>query len=82
MVDHEDKALPEGMEMVAMQIRVVGIFVDKACPERWIARDSEGNFWMVPPVELRSRRREQSSARCLAGRQLVERTIEVYQARS
>ncbi len=50
-MDQEDKALPEGMEMVAMQTRVIGIFVDKACPERWIVRDSDGNFWIVPPIE-------------------------------
>ena len=37
--------------MVATKTHVTGIFVDKACPERWIARDSEGNFWIVRPVE-------------------------------
>jgi hypothetical protein len=36
--------------MVATEIRVVGIFVNRACPEGWIVRDGEGNFWIVPPV--------------------------------
>jgi hypothetical protein len=36
--------------MAAMETRVVGIFVNKACPERWIAQDAEGNFW-IPAVE-------------------------------
>jgi hypothetical protein len=47
----EDEALTGGMEMVAMETRVIGIFVDKNCPERWIVQDAEGNFWIVPPVE-------------------------------
>lgn len=25
--------------------------VDKGCPERWIVRDTEGQFWVVPPGE-------------------------------
>jgi len=33
--------------MVAKEKRIVGIFVDRACPERWIVRDPEGNFWTV-----------------------------------
>jgi hypothetical protein len=37
--------------MVAKEKRMVGIFVDRACPERWIVRDPEGNFWIVPPAE-------------------------------
>jgi hypothetical protein len=37
--------------MVAMETRVVGIFVDRARPEFWVARDADGNFWIVPPVE-------------------------------
>ena len=60
-MDQEDKALPEGMEMVAMQTRVIGIFVDKACPERWIVRDSDGNFWIVPPIEDAWANREAST---------------------
>jgi hypothetical protein len=44
-------ALQEGTQMIEMEARVVGIFVDRACPERWIVRDGAGNFWMVPPVE-------------------------------
>jgi len=37
--------------MVAKEKRIVGIFVDRACPERWIVRDPEGNFWTVPCAE-------------------------------
>lgn len=36
--------------MAARETRIVGIFVDKTCPDRWIARDCKGNFWVVPPV--------------------------------
>ena len=50
-MDHQDKELPERMDMVAGATRVVGIFVDKAYPERWIVRDAAGNFWIVPPGE-------------------------------
>jgi len=28
--------------------RVVALYVDKAC-QRWIVRDAEGNFWILPP---------------------------------
>jgi hypothetical protein len=37
--------------VVASDIRVVGIFVNRACPEGWIVRDGEGNFWTLPPTE-------------------------------
>jgi hypothetical protein len=37
--------------MVASEKQMVTIFVDRACPERWIVRDAEGNFWIVPPTE-------------------------------
>jgi hypothetical protein len=37
--------------MVALGKRMVAIFVDRACPERWIVRDAEGSFWTVPPAE-------------------------------
>jgi hypothetical protein len=36
--------------MVASEKQMVTIFVDRACPERWIVRDAEGNFWLVPPT--------------------------------
>jgi hypothetical protein len=35
--------------MVARRPRVVKIFVDKSCPDRWVVRDTDGNFWIVPP---------------------------------
>jgi hypothetical protein len=41
----------EEMIMTAMEPRVVGIFVDKASPERWIVRDSQGDFWSIQPAE-------------------------------
>jgi len=37
--------------MFTTEKSVVGIFVDKACPQHWIVRDPEGSFWIVPPVE-------------------------------
>jgi len=37
--------------MVAMEKRKIGIFVDRACPERWIVRDLDGNFWTIPSAE-------------------------------
>jgi hypothetical protein len=37
--------------MIAMEKRVVAIFVDRASPQHWIVRDPEGQFWMVPPVD-------------------------------
>jgi hypothetical protein len=37
--------------MVTVEKRSVSIFVDKACPQNWIVRDANGEFWIVPPVE-------------------------------
>ena len=37
---------------------VVGLYVDKACPEHWIVRDHQGRFWMVPPGENPWERRQ------------------------
>jgi hypothetical protein len=37
--------------MIALDRRVVALFVNKTQPEHWIVRDPEGNFWIVPPVE-------------------------------
>jgi hypothetical protein len=36
--------------MVALEKRMISIYVNRACPERWIVRDADGNFWMVPPT--------------------------------
>ena len=30
---------------------IMGLFVDKGCPEHWIVRDHEGRFWAIPPGE-------------------------------
>ena len=30
---------------------VMSLYVDKACPEHWIVRDHEGQFWSLPPEE-------------------------------
>jgi hypothetical protein len=46
-----DEYFLEEEEMLAMEKRRVAIFVDKACPQEWIVRDQEGNFWRVPSVE-------------------------------
>lgn len=37
--------------MITIENRRAGLFVDRACPQHWIVRDPEGNFWIVPPVE-------------------------------
>ena len=37
--------------MISAKKRSVSIFVDKACPQNWIVRDTDGEFWLVPPVE-------------------------------
>lgn len=37
--------------MIAMEKRMVAIFVDRARPQQWIVRDQDGNFWSVPPVD-------------------------------
>ena len=37
--------------MIAEENRVVGLYVDKTCPEHWIVRDLQGRFWMVAPGE-------------------------------
>lgn len=29
---------------------IVGLFVDRSC-RRWVVRDPEGNFWILPSVE-------------------------------
>jgi hypothetical protein len=37
--------------MVALPRGKPGIFVDRACPQHWVVRDPDGNFWIVPSVE-------------------------------
>jgi hypothetical protein len=34
--------------MITTEKLVVGLYVDKACPEYWIVQDQQGQFWMVP----------------------------------
>jgi hypothetical protein len=46
-----DEAVTEEQVMVAMEKRVVALYVDRARPQHWIVRDAEGNFWIIPPVE-------------------------------
>lgn len=36
--------------MLTVRKQVVAIFVDRLS-EHWIVRDSDGNFWMLPPTE-------------------------------
>jgi hypothetical protein len=36
--------------MVAASTRVVALYVDKAS-QQWVARDSDGNFWSLPPTD-------------------------------
>jgi hypothetical protein len=36
--------------MLTLRTRVVALFVDRGS-QRWIGRDAEGNFWILPPVE-------------------------------
>jgi hypothetical protein len=37
--------------MITSDKQVVALFVDRSCPQHWVVRDPQGNFWMVPPVE-------------------------------
>jgi hypothetical protein len=43
-----DEHIQEDQEMIAVEKRVVALYVDRACPQHWIVRDPEGNFWIVP----------------------------------
>ena len=36
--------------MLTASKRVVALYVDKAS-QRWVARDSEGNLWILPPAD-------------------------------
>jgi hypothetical protein len=42
--------VPEEGEMLEEEKRGIALFVDQACPEHWIVRDSDGFFWSVPSV--------------------------------
>ncbi len=35
--------------MIGAEKSVVGLYVDKSCPEHWIVRDHQGRFWMMQP---------------------------------
>jgi hypothetical protein len=37
--------------MMDTETPIVGLYVDRACPEHWIVRDQRGRFWRVPPGE-------------------------------
>ena len=36
----------------------MSLYVDRGFPERWIVRDREGRFWILPPVPNAWERRE------------------------
>ena len=44
--------------MIAAENRIVGLYVDRTCPERWIVRDLQGRFWTVAPGENSWERRQ------------------------
>jgi hypothetical protein len=37
--------------MITTRKPVMSLYVDRACPEQWVVRDREGQFWIVPPGE-------------------------------
>jgi hypothetical protein len=37
----------------------MSLYVDRACPERWIVRDKDGRFWILPPEENAWAKREE-----------------------
>ena len=37
--------------MVTTRKPIVSLYVDRRCPERWIVRDREGRFWILPSGE-------------------------------
>jgi hypothetical protein len=39
---------PEGQSVIAHSKAAVALFVDKS-GRRWIARDADGRFWVIPP---------------------------------
>jgi len=36
--------------MLIVRKQVMGLYVDRV-GQRWVVRDTDGNFWLVPPVE-------------------------------
>ena len=44
--------------MAATEKPAVGLYVDKACPQHWIVRDDQGQFWTVLPGEHSWERRQ------------------------
>jgi hypothetical protein len=44
--------------MITTEKLVVGLYVDKTCPDCWIVQDHEGQFWAVPPGQNSWDRRE------------------------
>jgi len=36
--------------MTALGKQAIAVFVDRSC-QRWVVRDPEGNFWILPSVE-------------------------------
>jgi hypothetical protein len=36
--------------MISSERQLAALFVDRLCP-RWIVRDPEGNYWILPSVE-------------------------------
>ena len=44
--------------MITTEKSVVGLYVDKTCPEHWIVLDHQGRFWMVPPGQNPWERRQ------------------------
>jgi hypothetical protein len=38
-------------DMMASGTHKVALFVARSCPQHWIVRDPDGNFWILPPGE-------------------------------
>ena len=43
--------------MAASSKPVVALFVDRSC-QQWVVRDPDGNFWVLPSVEIPWDRRQ------------------------
>src|SRR4051794_8575149 len=37
--------------MITTRKPALSLYVDRGCPDRWIVRDREGRFWIIPPGE-------------------------------
>jgi hypothetical protein len=44
------RRIQEGGGVLAMEKRTLAIYVDRSV-QRWVVRDPEGNFWILPPGE-------------------------------